>query len=219
MAVEKRTTGQRVGLKGYLSLVARVRRSPATVEQISQFLGVTQNRAGGIIRSLRAVGVVRVAGWTDAANLWSAMRPLFGFGGEPDAPHPHGTGRPAGKPHKSINATAISVKALLRATAEIASKAEIAQETGFTQPIINGIMNHMHDIGLARIAGWTPGLRGGPPTALYIFGNGPSVARPAPEHRSVSAARSQKAKREKAMTLDLIRRTASANADQALEAA
>lgn len=217
---QKKLTGQRVGIKGYLSLIARVRRSPATLGQVTEYLGVTRNRGAAIIRSLRAVGLLRVSTWVDNDNGWSAKQPVFGYGGEPDEPHPTDSPRPSGKAHNSINATAIAAKSLIRAIVEPASKGDIAKETGISLSITCGLINHMTEIGLARVSGWLPTLYGGPPTALYVFGNGPSAARPKPIDTKELGRKNQAARARRMQQIELIRMTAApANDAQIKEAA
>lgn len=185
MARDRMSTRGRLGWHGYARILRALQQRPMTIAELRIECGLGGTGAAEIMRRMKAVGLVHIAGWRQASPGTKGRLPaIWGAGDAEDCPYP-GAKRPVlPERHRSIRSELLAFATILRACESPATVAEIAEQTGCDKGTVTALMRYCRSIGLVYVAGWLPWkLGGGTPTRLYALGN----RRDAPRPRAVAS--------------------------------
>lgn len=180
---KKKAKTVRLGLAGYVRLLAILRTAPHSTVELEAAAGIGHNTANRIMGSMYALGMIHIADWRMDDD--SPTQPRFlGFAGE-DSPPPtrRPNGRPIGGVKRLRNAKPTSemtaFASLIRALEVPASRADLAEATGMNDQTIRAALRAMLKERMVRVALWTPRLTpGGPYVPNFQMGAAPSAPRP-----------------------------------------
>lgn len=181
--MSKRPT-RRLGLPGYVALLALLRDTPSTTLQIHLHGGIGRTAVARIITTLRQVRRVRISGWVMAPH--TPTMPVWTLGDGPDVPLP--LYRPNGKPvdgarcglQGSSSSEVLALHHLLRMLecGHPSSAPELCDATGMHRDTVGKALTALVQHGFARIAEWDQRGTGGKPLPLFEAGAGQSARRP-----------------------------------------
>lgn len=176
---------RRVGMVGYVRLLARLRERPSTIPDMVGFVGVARVACYRIVTTLHHLKLVHVSGWLDEYDRRTL--PVYAFGPGEDAAPP--TFRPCGRQVRNaklpnlrvLSVEVVGLASLIRAMETPASRKEIEAVTGLHNRTVRMALQAMTRYGMVHVAYWSPReVSGGPPTAQLQFGPGRSAPRPKP---------------------------------------
>lgn len=183
-----RAKTKRVGMAGYVRLLARLRMRPSTIPDAVGFVGVGRGACYRIITTMHHLKLVHVSAWS--TDYDRRTLPVYAYGPGEDAPAP--ALRPCGRPTRNaklptlrdFSSEVVGLHLLIKTMAEPVSKAQIGRETGMHDKTIRTTLAAMVRYGLAYIDHWAAReAAGGPPIAHFQFGTGVSAPRPKPISR------------------------------------
>lgn len=219
----KRANAGRLGIVGYINILAAIYREPLTVAGIRERVGVGRTAIGYFIAGARHLRLVHIAGWQQEYNR--PTLPMYAFGAGQDAPPP--ALRPTGKPIAGVRVSTIcrpkpeviSCAAFLRAIADGATKVELAEHCGMSHCTVRLAIRALQRHRMVHVSAWipTPGAR--TYTAVWQLGEGRSAARPAPQPKTVIAKRWRDAQRAKADMLQVLHAVAGRSANDTMREA
>lgn len=181
MTTPRRGTGCRLGLIGYASILRDLQLTPMTAEALSAAHGLTLDRAGKVLRSLRTVHLARVERWEERHSIGKAYRAVWAFGGAPDAPYPSPKFGRTAEACNNLSSTVITLSYLMREMVRSTRASRLVEITGSDYQLIARFLHHGADIGLCHIARYE--FERGGRTAYWRLGDRPSADRPAPKSR------------------------------------
>jgi hypothetical protein len=175
--------GQRMGMKGYIALYAALSRKPMSAAELIMDQLVGHNAVYRYLVTLHALGELHVVDWRVQPNI--RAQPVYAAGPGQDAPLPlRPNGRPSAGPNKArrraLSPALIAFASLLRSLREPICRAELREETGYTDYFIGIALRALMKNKLARITSWVRESNSipGPPRAYYQLGSGPNAKRP-----------------------------------------
>lgn len=201
---------KRVGMAGYVRLLAMLRIRPNTIPDAADFVGVGRVACYRIITTMHHLKLVHVSDWLiqyDRRTL-----PVYAFGPGEDAPAP--IKRPCGRAVRNaklpklrdFSSEVVGLHLLIKAMSEPASRAQLGRDTGLHEKTIRTALAAMVRHGLAFIDHWAPReAPGGPPIAHFQFGAGKNAPRPKPIPRKEINRHHNDKRRERLKFLPLVR--------------
>jgi DNA-binding IscR family transcriptional regulator len=194
----------RLGLTGYVRILARLHWRPATLRDVAAALEV--NNACNLrylLNTLWKHGFIHVRKWVREAGLGMYV-PRYGYGRQPDAPYPGKKGS-AMTAHAGTNLIAF-VNLLKRLEEGDASLAELSEASGLNVRYASQTVRALREARLARITEWEPRMHcNGTPTALYsLKAGGTDAPRPTPITSLESTRRYQRNRAQRLLTLEFV---------------
>lgn len=191
---------QRIGWKGYATILRAVQIKPRTYGEIASAAGGGVNNIRRVINRMQSLGLVHIAGW-EQRKPRTRPQALFSFGPGEEAPYPKDCKRPAvvrnPKAYGMHRPELIAFAVIIRALAEPVTRAHLVDLAGSTSCNISKLIQHCKAIGLVRIAGWDTSRPGKPAEELSI-GCARDAARPAPMPKHEVQRRSRAAAKQRA---------------------
>lgn len=185
MAMKKKAKTVRLGLVGYVRLLAILRTGPQSTVEFEAAAGIAHGTAHRILGSMHLLGMVHIAGWRMEADS-PTMPQFIGFPGQ-DVPPP--ATRPNGRRVDGVRrlsaawpTSELAAFSLLLKTLETpCTRSELAAATGLNDQTIRATLAALMKWRIARIALWTPrstSTPGGPPMPNFQLGREASAHRP-----------------------------------------
>lgn len=179
--------GGRIGLQGYVRILATIKRTPMGALELANTFGVQSTSMNDLMRAMMALSLAHIADWTPAGTKHLVRRPMYLMGDAPSVPNPITR---AGKPTRHLGAVdvvalrhrvnLIALKALIDAIKKAPrSNSELAALTGMHDERQRHLIELMHSLRMIRVPVWRRSKHG-PPVPLYQWGDGYNAPRPAP---------------------------------------
>ena len=224
-----RTTSRRpgkakLGMAGYVKILAILRRQPCTTAEIQPLAGIGHTSAAALLPSFHLAGLAHIADWRQDYNCATMPVYAYGPGNDADMPAKRPTGKACNGARLSLRRVArpdvVALASVMRALSEPKTRQELHDETGLAATTIRLILRALKVSKLARVAEWLPKPGGGVPIEAYQLGSGADTPRPKAITKSEVARRYREAKRQRESMLTIIRATAGvANDNRITEAA
>lgn len=182
---ERRAAGRqrraRLGMEGFVMLLALLRDEPLHVRRLQEAAGIGHTAAYRFLLSMHGLQRLHIAHWK--AEPGRALAPCFAFGPGTDAAPPGA--RPNGRrvegtrlPLPRVNPSLIALETLLRALEEPASRQELQQATGLDIDTVRETVDAPVATGLAHVPLWQWRDQGGAPVPQYQLGPGRNAPMP-----------------------------------------
>lgn len=189
--------GRRIGIAGYVALLAMLRATPMSVAELAAASGLSRGNASRFVVTVRHCKWLRIAGWVMAED--SPCTPRFTFGKpERDTPMPElrPNGRPVHAPRmptptlKQLSPEVISLCNLLDEMGTPGSHAQLQERTGLSWPAADRALKALRVHRFARVAFWRTRAQagmapGGEPLPYYELSSGADAQRPEPKSRQL----------------------------------
>ena len=164
---------RRLGLEGYIRIVAALRRKPMLTAEVAQAFGLNHNTAAKVLRWLRRYSLIHRSAWVRLVRH-SRLLPVWSFGGEGDIPNPQGEA-PAFVPPRGSAIMLGTVAQLL--TDERMTIGELAGELAMHEETAARVIRLLRDHGLSHIEAWIKPATG-VSVAQHVYGPGRDAKRP-----------------------------------------
>lgn len=183
--MSRRPLKARLGLAGYVMLLAKLKAQPATIPATSEATGCGIDTMYRLIPDLHTIGRLHIVDWV----MEPRARPLavYAYGPGEDVPPP--VARPNGRPVRSckpllrdrVSPEVLALGSLLDALEQPATQQELCDATGLhrdtIRPTLQAIVDE--DNGIGHICNWTPRDSGGGAwMANYLLGSGRNAKYP-----------------------------------------
>lgn len=216
---------RRVGMAGYVRLLARLRERPSTIPDMVGFVGVARVACYRIVTTMHHLKLVHVCGWLDEYDRRTL--PIYAYGPGEDAQPP--TFRPCGRQVRNaklptlrdFSSEVVGLHLLIQSMSFMpVSRAGMERATGLHYRTIRMALEAMVRYGMVHIDHWEPReTAGGPPTAHFIFGPGRSAPRPKPSPRHEINRRHNDKRRERLKFAPLVQAFRAPASNEALQQA
>lgn len=177
---------------------------PKSASDVAQASGCAVSGTRLLLRQMRVLRLVHVAGWTRVTGARTGWFPLWTLGEAEDCPCPEVLrNRPinTAKPGADLIALAVALRAM---EIEPQSIAMLVETTGKPRPNLGRGIHLLHRLRLLRIDHWERN-RGGSPTAFYVFeADGKDAPRPKPITRKELWRAHETKRRERRQQLRLL---------------
>ncbi len=188
----------RLGMAGYVELLATFRDAPATILQAQERLRWGRDTLHRLVVAFHAKGLIHVCGWYAAAKRRRRVA-LYAFGPGQDVPPPSESLRilTPTKPSPEVWAFASVIEEL----AEPCTVVELTEHTGIDWDTAKAVVVALQKHRLARVLTWRPRENsGGIYQAVYALGAGPNAPYPSRKamRRRTAKAWYERAARKKA---------------------
>lgn len=177
--------GKRLGWTGYASVIRATQLQPTSAQEMALRFAVQVQTARRVMARLHDLGMVHIAGWERPHARGSSI-PLWSYGAGQDQPRPEppsGTPRGVLTRYNALPELVQVVNIIRQIESEPMGVAEIAEAVGSQYGNVANLLRHGRSIGLFRVGGWSPRLKGGAPAALWVAGSGPDAPRPRVQSR------------------------------------
>jgi hypothetical protein len=172
----------RLGLPGYVALLAEFKREPADITSIFTRTNLGKDTTYRLVTELHAKRLLHVSSWLVRPGVVAV--PIYAYGPGDDAAPP--ATRPNGRPIKArllvrarVGSEIIALAALFDALTTPIAIYELRDETGLHRDTIGAFLRAMRAHGLARIARWQPrDCGGGQYLGMWTLGEGNDAAYP-----------------------------------------
>lgn len=174
------------GAHGYATILAHVRAEPCTAHQLAErACGITYTNAHRLLRQLRHHRLIHISGWVRESGRGPHCA-VFSLGSDLDVPPPPAMSDDAKRLSSAWASTPPPVRAEILAFAAVWRELESPQSSlslmescGGSRNSLKRLLNHMHALGLVRIAAWdrTASMN---PAACYQRGRASDARRPKP---------------------------------------
>ena len=192
----RRPAKARLGIDGYVRLLAYINSSPGTIPQIAAGFGIGRDTAYKVLCRFHACGWLHVSGWSQQKKRKAL--PIYSFGKGDDVPPPQTTlkGLPVASSVKPLAPTSVSSEviglcALLDELESECSMPELCAATGINKDTITKAVKAMAEHKLIHVAALhprAPGV-GGRYMKHWKLGKGPNATMPPREKRQRENAR------------------------------
>lgn len=216
---------RRVGVAGYVRVLAMLREKPCTIPQAVGFVGVARVSCYRILTTMHHLKLVHVSGWSTEYDRRTL--PIYSYGPGEDAQPPlfRANGKPVQNAKlptlRDFSSEVMSLRLLIEAMSFMpVSRAEMERITGLHYRTVRMALEAMVRHGLVHIDHWEPReVAGGPPTAHFIFGPGRSAPRPKPIPRAEINRRNNDRRRERLKFQPLVQAFHAPASNEALQQA
>lgn len=199
----------KLGMPGYVRLLASLRDDPAPVSEFRERHGLSYCGSYYFIMGLYRLGRIHVSGWV----LEHRKRPLavFSYGAGVDAMPPDLTlsGKPStgGRlPSRTNPSTSlVALEYALRTLEQPSTQDDLCEACGLDKATMRKTVKELVRCGFAHIKAWDTTIKNGPPRPVYIQGHGRTAPKPPKESRKAINARHW-ARRREAMRFEAIQR-------------
>jgi hypothetical protein len=176
-----RTHRGRIGVIGFVAVLASLRDGPTTVMELARRLDVHWTMLYRIVPTFYVLGRLHVAGWQPCRRRGWFM-PIYGYGGGPDAP-PIGHHRPLPVKPRMVT-DVIAVESALRCLETPSTKVELMEACGLSHKTAKLLIEACIEHGLAHIDSWTARSLTGAGQQLPQYIIGPGAPKPKPRRAS-----------------------------------
>lgn len=153
----RRPMRARLGIDGYVRLLAYINTTPGTILQIAEGFGIGRDTSYKLVGRFYACGWLHVAAWRQVRD--AKALPVFAFGKGVDAPRPSKTltGHPIGAsvaalPPVSVSPEAIGLCALLDELESECNLPELTASTGLNRQTAQKALDALVEHKLAHVA-------------------------------------------------------------------
>ena len=175
--------GARLSWRGYASILAIVRNEPTAAVEIAAKVGASVPGVRLLMRRMHALGLVRIAGWSEP-SLHVVALPMYGFGPGIDV-RPPLTFRGRASHHQSVKPIYLKPRSDLIAFADMVrqlreipiSRNDLARSAGLEKNAVAKLIEHMHALKLVYVERYQPG-RSGIPAQCFRLGSRPDAPYP-----------------------------------------
>jgi hypothetical protein len=155
----RRPARARLGLAGYVTILATLRDQPDTSVGLMDRTGIGKTNACLLLPQFHAKGLIHIAGWQ--YGLGQYTKPVYAYGPGVDAPLPADAVHENGQPRsprmakfRGYKPEFIAFACVMDELAMPVTAVEILAATGLARGTLNGVLRALRKHNLARIAGW-----------------------------------------------------------------
>lgn len=188
----------RLGIPGYLCVLAYLHTGPVTTPEIAAAFGLTEQTAREVVQRMGELGMAHVEGERRREDRGPA-HPLWVAGPGPT---------PRRLPSRKTMPQLMQLQHILRVMQDPARVSAIAEATGSNQLTIGTVTKLGRRVGMCHVAAWEQSsptsCGGGQYVACWVAGPGSDAKRPAPMGNAEANRRRHRAHMAKAQTTRIL---------------